>query len=111
MGANTTHVFAIFKGKVDWNSLRRINVGGNNAFELFAKTVLLKNPQLKSKLNYPFLKDLYEQFTEVAIEYHEQLKYFRKSFEPPKKVTAQYVNRIHEQNKAYTEELQFIEEL
>lgn len=59
MGANTIHVFCIVEGKVQWGSVRRINLGGNNAFELFSRTLLLKNPQLKSKLSYSFLRDLY----------------------------------------------------
>lgn len=32
IGANTIHVFCIVEGKVEWRSVRRINVGGNNAF-------------------------------------------------------------------------------
>lgn len=32
MGANTIHVFGIVDGKVEYGSIRRINVGGNNAF-------------------------------------------------------------------------------
>jgi hypothetical protein len=54
---------------VQFSSVRRINVGGNNAFELFAKTILLKNPQLKSKLTYTFLRDIYEKYTQIAYDY------------------------------------------
>lgn len=59
MGATSTHIFAIIDGKVEWQSVRRINVGGVNSVELFGKTLALKNPQLKNKLNFSFLKDLY----------------------------------------------------
>ena len=56
----------------------------SNAFELFSKTVILKHPQLKNKFNYPFLKDIFEKFTEVACDYKEQLAYFKQDFEPKK---------------------------
>jgi len=69
MGATSIHIQAIVKGKPDFSSVRRINIGGNNAFELFAKSLILKNPQLKDKLNYVFLRDIYERFTSVAIDY------------------------------------------
>lgn len=59
IGANATHVFCINKGSVDWRSVRRINLGGNQAFEMFSKTLLLKNPQLRSHLTYPYLRFLY----------------------------------------------------
>ena len=75
MGANTIHVFCIIGGKMDFGSVRRINVGGNNSFEIFAKTLLLKNPQLRSKLTYGFLKDIYEKYTQVAEDYTAQLRY------------------------------------
>lgn len=80
MGANTVHELAIVDGKTDYSSVRRINVGGNQSFELFAKTLLLKNPQLKTKLTYGFLRDIYEKFTSVAIDYKEQLRYFSKKY-------------------------------
>lgn len=32
IGANTIHIFCIIEGKIDFNSIRRINIGGNNAF-------------------------------------------------------------------------------
>lgn len=59
VGATTIHVLAIIKGKVDWGSVRRLNIGGNNAFELFGKSIALKNPQLRDKLTYGFLRDVY----------------------------------------------------
>jgi actin-related protein len=59
LGANATHVFCINKGSVDWRSVRRINIGGNQSFDIFSKTVLLKNPQLKSRLSYSYLRDIY----------------------------------------------------
>lgn len=59
MGATTIHVAAIIAGKVDYNSVRRINIGGNNSFELFGRSLLLKNPQLKDKFTYSFLRDIY----------------------------------------------------
>lgn len=59
MGANTIHVFCIINGKTDFSSVRRINVGGNNSFDMFGRTLILKNPQLKNKLTYAFLRDIY----------------------------------------------------
>lgn len=76
MGATTIHIAAVIAGQVDFGSVRRINIGGNNAFELFGKSLMLKNSQLKDKLTYSFLRDIYEQFTSVAIDYREQLKHF-----------------------------------
>ena len=76
MGATTIHIAAMIGGKVDFGSVRRINIGGNTAFELFGKSLMLKNLQLKDKLTYSFLRDVYEQFTSVAIDYREQLQYF-----------------------------------
>lgn len=32
VGANTIHVFAVVQGKVQFGSVRRVNVGGNNSF-------------------------------------------------------------------------------
>ena len=32
VGANTIHIFCMIEGRVDYSSVRRINVGGNNAF-------------------------------------------------------------------------------
>jgi actin-related protein len=93
MGATTVHIAAIIAGKVDYNSIRRINIGGNTSFELFGKSLLLKNPQLKDKLTYSFLRDIYERFTSIAIDYREQLKYFQRNFKkgPNKSI---YHNRI-----------------
>jgi actin-related protein len=47
MGANSIHIAAILGGKVDFSSVRRVNIGGNTAFELFARSILLKNLPLK----------------------------------------------------------------
>ena len=68
----------MLNGKCDYGSVRRINVGGNNSFEMFAKTLLLKNLQLKSKLTYGFLKDIYEKYTQVAEDYTVQLREMEK---------------------------------
>jgi actin-related protein len=76
MGANCIHVFSVVEGKVSFESVRRLNFGGNIAFDLFAKSLILKNPQLRNKLTYSFLRDIYEKFTSVAIDYREQLRYF-----------------------------------
>jgi actin-related protein len=92
MGANTVHELAIVDGKTDYSSIRRINIGGNQSFELFAKTLLLKNPQLKTKLTYGFLRDIYEKFTSVAIDYKEQLRYFSKKYKMQNNII--YRNRI-----------------
>ncbi len=81
IGANATHIFSVVKGTVDWRSVRRINLGGNQSFEIFAKTVLLKNPQLKNRLTYSYLRDIYEKFTSVAFDYKQQLKYFSKKYQ------------------------------
>jgi actin-related protein len=59
MGANTIHVGSVVEGRVEYSSIRRINIGGNTAFELFSRTLLLKNPQLKNKLTYSFMRYLY----------------------------------------------------
>ena len=89
---------AIINGKVDYNSVRRINIGGNNAFELFSKSILLKNNQLKDKLTYGFVREVYEKFTSVAIDYRQQLQYFESRFkEKPNQII--YRNRIAEANK------------
>ena len=32
MGATAVHVVAVIGGKVDYNSVRRLNLGGNNSF-------------------------------------------------------------------------------
>lgn len=69
MGANTIHTFAIIKGKVEFSSVRRINVGGSTAFDLFGRTLTLKNPSVKSRLSYKFLRDLYEEYTQIAYDY------------------------------------------
>lgn len=76
IGANTIHVFCVVEGKIQFSSVRRINVGGNNAFELFSKILLLKNPQLKNKLTYGFLRDVYEKYSQVAYDYTQQLRHF-----------------------------------
>ena len=94
MGANATHIIAIVGGKPEWNSVRRINVGGTNAFELFAKMVALKNPQLKNKLSYSYLRDLYQKFGRIAIDYKEQLNFFKQMFEVRKHDEKIYRNRI-----------------
>ena len=106
MGANTTHVFCVNKGSVDWQSVRRINLGGNQSFDVFSKTLLLKNPQLRIKLTYAFLRDIYEKFTCVALDYKQQLRYFAKKYQPA--VGPVYKNRTHELNKEIHEELNFI---
>lgn len=82
LGANATHMFCINKGNIDYRSLRRINLGGNQSFDIFSKTVLLKNPQLKNRLTYSYLRDIYEKFTCVAFDYKEQLRYFSKKYQP-----------------------------
>jgi hypothetical protein len=77
--------------------VRRINLGGNQSFEVFSKTLILKNPQLRSKLTYAFLRDIYEKFTCVALDYKQQLRYFSKKYQPS--VNGVYKNRTHELNK------------
>ena len=32
MGATSIHIAAVIRGKVDFSSVRRVNIGGNNAF-------------------------------------------------------------------------------
>ena len=81
-------------GKLDPNSVCRINLGGSNAFDLFSKSILLKNPHFKEKLNYSFMRQLYERFTSVAIDYRLQLNYFESRFKPPANNTI-YRNKIH----------------
>ena len=80
IGANTIHLLAMVEGKFQPQSVLRINIGGNSAFELFSKSILLKNPHLKDKLNYRFVRQIYEKFTSVAIDYKLQLKYFESRF-------------------------------
>ena len=66
----------MINGKMMINSVFRINLGGNNAFQLFSRSILLKNPHFKDKINYTLMKQFYQNFTSVAIDYKEQLKYF-----------------------------------
>ena len=47
MGATSIHVLAVVNGQLQPNSVCRLNLGGTNAFELFSKSILLKNPHLK----------------------------------------------------------------
>jgi actin-related protein 5 len=110
MGATAIHVVAVVGGVVDFSSVRRLNLGGNNAFELFGRSLLLKNLQLKDKLTYGFLRDIYERFTSVAVDYRQQLRYFESKFKP-KPDAVIYRNRVEEANKAIQEELSFIEGL
>lgn len=97
LGANATHVFCVDHGRVDFRSVRRINLGGNQAFDIFSKTILLKNPQLKTKLTYSLVRDLYERFTCIANDYKEQLRYFSKKYLTINNQL--YRNRIDELNK------------
>lgn len=107
IGATTIHMVAIINGKVDYNSVRRINIGGNNAFELFSKSILLKNNQLKDKLNYGFVRQIYEKYTSVAIDYRLQLDYFESRFkQKPNQII--YRNRVAEANKHIDQQLSFI---
>ncbi len=73
---------------------------------MFSKTLLLKNPQLRSKLTYTFLRDIYEKFACVALDYKQQLRYFAKKYQPA--IGPAYKNRTHELNKEIREELNFI---
>lgn len=59
MGATAIHLLPILKGKIDFRNAQRINLGGNNAFELFYKSILLKHPHLREKLTYSFMRNLY----------------------------------------------------
>ena len=76
-GATTTHVIPIIKGMVDFDSIKRLNMGGNHAFDTMAKLVTLKNPELKQYLTYPFLKGLYQKEALVSLDYKKQLEFFR----------------------------------
>lgn len=58
-GAHTTHVIPIIRGRVDYSNIRRLNVGGNNAYEMFSKLITLKNPSVKKYLTNSFLRHLY----------------------------------------------------
>ena len=58
-GATSIHLVAMVKGKIHPKSVCRINIGGNNSFELFSRSILLKNPHFKDKLNYSFMRQLY----------------------------------------------------
>jgi actin-related protein len=98
MGATAIHVVAVVGGRVDFNSVRRLNLGGNNAFELFGRSLHLKNLQMKDRLSYAFLRDIYERFTSVAIDYREQLRYFESKFKP-RPNSQIYRNRIEEANR------------
>lgn len=59
MGATAIHVVPILKGKVHFEMIQRLNLGGNNAFEIFSKSILLKHPHLREKLTYGFVRQLY----------------------------------------------------
>lgn len=76
-GANSTHIIPIIKGKVDFDSIKRLNFGSYNSFELTGKIITLKNPELKNYLTYPFLKHIYTKFTRVSLDYKKQLNYFK----------------------------------
>ena len=97
MGANTIHVMAVVAGKPDFSSVSRINLGGNQAFELFSKSVLLKNPHLKDRLTYTLIRHLFEEHTGVTVDYRQQLAFFESKFKPPR--VEVYRNRIEEANK------------
>ena len=58
-GATCIHLIAMVNGKMVPNSVYRINLGGNNAFELFSKSILLKNPHFKDKINYTLMRQFY----------------------------------------------------
>lgn len=114
MGANTIHVFSIINGKMDFGSVRRINVGGNNSFEIFAKTLMLKNPQLKSKLTYGFLKDIYEKYTQIAEDYIAQIRYMEEKITGKKSKNLPinsniYHNKVEEENRKYPESPKLID--
>lgn len=100
VGANTIHVICMIDGRADYNSVRRINVGGNNAFEIFGRTLLLKHPQLKNRLTYAFLRDIYEKYTCISEDYRSQIRYFEKKTTGKKNINLPmnediYHNRIH----------------
>ncbi len=67
---------------------------------------MLKNPQLKNKLTYSFLRDIYEKYTQVAYDYTKQLRYFEKVITFKNSIKEPLNNQIyhnlsHENNKAY----------
>lgn len=93
MGATAIHLLPILKGRIDFRNALRINLGGNNAFELFAKSILLKYPHLREKLTYGFMRHIYEKFTFVAIDYKEQLAFFQSPFKAALDPTI-YRNRV-----------------
>ena len=72
-GGTTTHVIPIIEGKVDYGNIRRMNIGGNNAFDMFCKLVTLKNPSIKKYLTISFLRNMYTTFCEIALDYKKQL--------------------------------------
>ena len=97
-GATSIHVIAVVNGKMQANSVFRLNMGGNTAFDLFGKSILLKNPHLKDRINYTLLRHLYENYTSVAIDFRQQLRYFESAFKPALNNII-YRNKIEEENK------------
>ena len=78
MGASTTHVIPIIKGKVQYKSLKRLNVGGNNMLELITKNLLLRYPHLKYQIKNSFVIALMENYMRCAMDYPLQMQYFAK---------------------------------
>ena len=103
MGDRSTHVIPIVKGNVMYGEIKRINVGGNHGFESMYKSLNLRYPHLKRYLNYQFVEQLSQNYTQVATDYSEQLGYFQKGIE--KFQNTAYRNEIeYENNKLVLQE-------
>ena len=75
---------------------------------------MLKNPQLKSKLTYGFLKDIYEKYTQIAEDYIAQIRYMEEKITGKKSKNLPinsniYHNKVEEENRKYPESPKLID--
>ena len=97
IGNSCTHIIPIIKGEVMYSEIKRVNIGVGNCFELLYKSLNLKHQHFKSYLDYLKCLAIMENLCECAIDFDNQLEYFKKGKEAF--VNKSYSNKILFKNK------------
>lgn len=75
-GNLSTTIIPYFGSKVAYNSIRKLAFGGFQAAEYLLKLMQTKYPQFPSKMTFNQAQHLFFEYSQMATNYMEELKYF-----------------------------------
>lgn len=77
----TSHLLPVISNKLQIEKTRRISIGGFHQNEILTKSLHLKYPDLKQKLNANVIQEIQENFSFCALDYKKQIFFLQKIFD------------------------------